>query len=291
MGLTFPMVFASWTNNKRLRLSSTSGGLFSELAKLAISQGYAVAGARYLPGTFMVVHDLIEDTNGIGALRQSKYVKSDMSGIREKMRGKRVLFVGSPCQAASVKADIKIDFVCRGSNYPLAYSKYLEMLRSQYESEISRVWFKNKTYGWHKFSTRVDFENGKTYLKDRSKDLYMQGYIKHNLYIMPACYNCKFRKSHHDTDITLGDFWGVRKKYDNNMGTSLVIINNSKGLDFFRELKEADVFRAEASMQEAIAGNWCILNHPIRNPKGEKFMRMLESYSFDEAFRKIGIDT
>ena len=103
--------------------------------------------------------------------------------------------------------------------------------------------------------------------------------------MLPACYNCKFRKVHHKTDITLGDFWGVRKALDADKGTSLVIINTKKGLELFNELK---VYKAKATMEEALKGNWCITKHPIRNPKSVPFMELLNKYSFDECFRKVG---
>ena len=278
------IVYAAWSLDEWVRYNSTSGGMFTEIAKLAIKAGYSVAGARY-NDRHLVEHDLINQIEDIGLLRQSKYVQSNMKNIRAKMKDKKVLFVGAPCQAASVDADIKIDFVCRGANHPKAYIKYLEMLEAQYKSKIQKVWFKNKTYGWHKFSTRVDFENGRTYLKDRNHDLYMLGYIKYNLFILPACYNCKFREVHHDTDITLGDFWGVRKSLDANKGTSLVIINTKKGLELFNEL---NVYKAKATIEEAMKGNWCITKHPIWNPKSDAFMELLNKHSFDECFKREG---
>src|SRR5690606_17487561 len=104
---------------------------------------------------------------------------------------------------------ITLDFVCRGTNSPKAYKKYLEMLESRYKSKVKRIWFKNKSHGWNRFSTRVDFWNGKTYLKDRYSDLYMRGYIEFNLYMRPSCSVCKYKSFPRVSDITLGDFWGV----------------------------------------------------------------------------------
>ena len=252
--------YAAWSLDENVRLNSTSGGVFTELAKEVIKDGYSVVGARY-NNDRMVVHDLINKIEDISLLRQSKYVQSDMFGIREKMQGKKVMFVGSPCQCASVEADIKVDFVCRGANSPKAYRSYLQMLKSQYGSEIIRVWFKNKTYGWHKFSTRVDFQNGKTYLQDRSHDLYMLGYIKHNLYMLERCYRCKFKGFPRHSDITLGDFWGVRKELDANKGTSLVIINTLKGQELFNSL---NIYRADSTLKEAVRQNPSIIRPPVK---------------------------
>ena len=275
-------VYAAWSLDDNVRMNSTSGGIFTELAKEVIGQGYSVVGARY-DSKNTVVHDLIDKVEDIPLLRQSKYVQSDMSGIREKMKNKKVMFVGSPCQCASVEADIKIDFVCRGANSPKAYRSYLQMLKSQYNSEIIRVWFKNKTYGWHKFSTRVDFENGKTYLKDRSQDLYMLGYIRHNLFILDRCYKCKFKGFPRPADITLGDFWGVRKEFDANKGTSLVIINTEKGQELFDKL---DIYKTDSTLEEAVRQNPSIIKPPPKGQKSDLFMMLLDKYPFDECFRR-----
>lgn len=64
-----------------------------------------------------------------------------------------------------------------GTNSPKVYRKFLETLKEKYNSKVKKVWFKNKTYGWNLFSTKVEFENGKSYLKDRKHDYFMRGYI------------------------------------------------------------------------------------------------------------------
>jgi len=278
-------VYAAWSLDADVRFHSTSGGTFTELAKVAIKQGYSVVGARYNSDN-MVEHDIIDKVEDISLLRQSKYVQSDMKNIRGKMKGKKVMFVGSPCQCASVDADIKIDFVCRGANSPKAYKSYLKMLEAQYNSKITRVWFKNKTYGWHKFSTRVDFENGETYLKDRSRDLYMLGYIKHNLFIQEGCYKCKFKGFPRHSDITLGDFWGVRKSLDVNKGTSLVFINTERGQKLFDSVK---IYKADATLKEAVRQNPSIVQPPVKGEHADQFMELLEKYPFDECFRRCGL--
>jgi len=278
-------VYAAWSLDDEIRFNSTSGGIFTELAKAVINQGYGVVGARYGSNN-MVVHDLIDKVEYIPVLRQSKYVQSVMGDIRGRMKGKKIMFVGSPCQCASVKADIKVDFVCRGANSQKAYKSYLQMLETQYKSRIKRVWFKNKTYGWHKFSTRIDFENGKMYLKDRSNDLYMLGYIKHNLFMLDRCYKCKFKGFPRHSDITLGDFWGVRKALDPNKGTSLVIINTEKGQKLFDNLK---IYKGDSTFKEAVRQNPSIVRPPIKGKHSDRFMKLLDKYPFDECFRMCGL--
>ncbi|HOA80574.1 MAG TPA: Coenzyme F420 hydrogenase/dehydrogenase, beta subunit C-terminal domain [Defluviitaleaceae bacterium] len=197
---TKPKIFAAWSLDKKIRLNSTSGGIFSELAKVVLLNGGLVVGARYNK-QHLVEHDIIERIEDLKKLRQSKYVQSNIGYIfrkieKELLNNRLVAFCGSPCQVAGLLKFLKkpyenlitFDFVCRGTNSPKAYLKYLEMLERKYKSKIKRIWFKNKTYGWNRFSTRVDFKNGKTYIKDRYTDLYIRGYIEENLYMRPCCF-------------------------------------------------------------------------------------------------------
>ena len=300
-----PKVFAAWSLNESIRLNSTSGGIFSELAKEIILDGGLVVGARYNE-QHLVEHDMIESIDDIEKLRQSKYVQSDIGDIFIRIEvklkeEKLVAFCGSPCQVAGLLNYLKrpydtlvtFDFVCRGINSPKAYTKYMEMLEKKYNSEIEKVWFKNKTYGWNRFSTRIDFKNGKTYIKDRYSDLYMRGYIEENLYMRPCCFDCKYKDFPRVADITLADFWGVGAtdpELDADKGTSLIMINSKKGDEVFNKIEDR-VFRKESKMEAALPGNMAIVKSAVRNPKSEEFLIMLDMYPFDVCFKKYAQNT
>jgi len=295
-----PKVFAAWSLNESIRLNSTSGGIFSELAKEIILDGGLVVGARYNE-QHLVEHEMIESIDDIEKLRQSKYVQSDIGDIfirvEVKLKEERlVAFCGSPCQVAGLLNYLKrpydnlvtFDFVCRGTNSPKAYTKYMEMLEKKYNSKIEKVWFKNKTYGWNRFSTRIDFKNGKTYIKDRYSDLYMRGYIEENLYMRPCCFDCKYKDFPRVADITLADFWGVGAtdpELDADKGTSLIMINSKKGNEVFNKIEKC-VFRKESKMEAALPGNMSIVKPAARNTKSEEFLIMLDMYPFDVCFKK-----
>ena len=273
------VVYSAWSLDNEVRKNSTSGGIFTELAKQAIREGYWIAGAKY-NDDFSVEHDLIKKKEDIKILRQSKYVQSDMSKIRKKMEDKKVMFVGSPCQCASVKADLKIDFICRGMPVKKAYQKYLEMLEKQYNSKITRVWFKNKELGWNNFSTRVDFENGHHYLKKYNQDLYMKAYLVENIMMKKSCYACQYKGEERVSDITLGDFWGRRDP----MGISFVMLNTPKGEKLFNKIK---IYKELASLEEAKVKNPCLYKCPKEGLRRDEFLELLDTFSFDEAFKIV----
>lgn len=297
---TNPKVFAAWSLDEGIRFNSTSGGVFSELANEVLLDRGLVIGARYNE-KHLVEHAIIESIEGIEKLRQSKYVQSDIGDIFKKIEeklidNKLIAFCGSPCQVAGLINFLKkpydnlitFDFVCRGTNSPKAYLRYLEMLETKYRSKIKKVWFKNKIYGWNRFSTRIDFENSKVYTKDRYNDLYMRGYIEYNLYMRPCCFDCKYKSFPRVSDITLADFWGVGvndPELDPDKGTSLIIINSDKGHNLFNSVSK-NIFYKESTLEAALPGNIPIVKSAIKNPKSDQFLMMLDDYPFDVCFKK-----
>lgn len=295
-----PKIYAAWSLDEEIRFTSTSGGVFSELAKAVIKDDGLVAGALYNK-EHLVEHYLTDNIEEIEKLKQSKYVQSDIGDIfklikKELDGGKLVSFCGSPCQVSGLLNFVKkpyenlitFDFVCRGTNSPKAYTKYMEMMEIKYKGKIKKVWFKNKTYGWNRFSTRIDFENGKTYIKDRYHDLYMRGYLEENLYMRPCCFDCKYKEFPRIADITLADFWGVGAydpKLDPDKGTSLIMVNSTKGAALFEKIGD-NVYRSKLKLEVALPGNACIAKSAIENPEIKNFLIMLDEYPFDVCFNK-----
>ena len=106
-----PKVYAAWSLNEQIRLNSTSGGVFSELATKIISDGGIVVGAVYNQN-HLVEHYLTENIDEITKLRQSKYIQSDIKDIYRKIQEKlnenrKVAFCGSPCQVIGLKSFLK----------------------------------------------------------------------------------------------------------------------------------------------------------------------------------------
>jgi coenzyme F420-reducing hydrogenase beta subunit len=66
-------VYAAWSLDDDIRFTSTSGGVFSELALCVLRSGGYVAGARYNDALF-VEHTLIDREIDLPLLRQSKYI-------------------------------------------------------------------------------------------------------------------------------------------------------------------------------------------------------------------------
>lgn len=291
-----PQVKAAWSLHEEVRWQSTSGGIFTELAAECIRQGGAVAGARYTE-THAVEHCLIQSADEIALLRQSKYVQSRKGWIYRQVKQRldaeqAVLFVGAPCEVSALLKYLQkpyghlltCDFICLGANSPKVYRKFLATLEKRYGAKVKRVWFKNKTYGWNRFSTKVEFENGTFYLRDRYHDFFMRGYIgERHLYMRPCCAQCQYRSIPRVADITLADFWGVADKnprLDADKGTSLVLLNSARGAEWFERI-QSSIFAADCALEDAVPGNRALFCSVQMDAARADFFRDLERMDFD----------
>lgn len=148
------------------------------------------------------------------------------------------MFSGTPCQVAGLHSYlgkeynnlILIDIACHGVPSPLVFRKYVESLKNREKSRIKNISFRNKETGWKRYSFRVKYEN-KTTSEIAYDNIYMKGFLS-DLYLRPSCYECIFKKPITYADLTLADYWGVdviHPEFDDDRGTSLVLINSSKG--------------------------------------------------------------
>ncbi len=295
-----PEVLAAWNTDDVVRVDSTSGGIFSALATQMFERKGHVAGAVY-DEDHTVIHVVTNDSSKLDELRSSKYLQSYTGDLFERIRqllkaGEQVLICGAPCQIAGLYGAlgkdypglITCDFICFGVNSPKVFLKYMEMLERRYGARATRIKFKNKTYGWHRFSTRIDFANGETYIQDRYHDLFMQGYLRYKGFARPCCYECEFRGMPRQADITLADFWGLEKRHpewDNDRGTSAVLLNSEKGRDFFRSLGDA-VCTHESALHEVTPGNPALRNSPPQGKRRDAFFRDLEQLPFDQVAQR-----
>lgn len=296
-----PTVYATYTKDESIRLDSTSGGIHSMLALKMYEKNAYVGGAVYNPNH--TVSQIVDDNpERLPEIRSSKYLQSNAEGVYKEIRsllreGKNVFFCGCPCQIHALynflgkEYDnlVTCDFICRGVNSPKVFLKYMEMLERQYGSKATEIKFKNKKWGWHNFSMRVNFENGKEYCKDRYHDLFFIGYLQANLLTRPSCYECPFKGFPQMADITLGDFWGIEKldkTMDQDKGTSLVMVNTNKGKVLFNAIK-SDIVWKEFSMQQALGDNQAAVHSLKIKENREEFYEALSNKSFDIVAREF----
>ena len=294
-----PLTYAAWSKDQDIRYNSTSGGVFSEIAKEVFRRGGCVVGAQYRDDN-SVEHTIVYDEAGLERIRQSKYTQSDIGlvfrDIKTKLDcNKLVAFCGAPCQVAALKSYLRkqyenlitIDFICRGMNSPKAYRAWLDEIEAANGSKVKKVWFKYKDGGWKTSPTRtrIDFENGNYLVLEKDNNMFMSGYLGSNLYIRPSCGMCAFKSVPRYSDITLADFWGLRADIDDDKGASLVLINNRRGESLFNSILTHLTYY-QRSFEEIFAGNGCFNDSVEINPRSREFLVELDSTKFSKAWKK-----
>lgn len=256
---TEPQAYATYVKDENQRMQSTSGGIFYAIAKWIVEQGGIVYGAAF-DECFKLRHIGVDTVEGLQQLRGSKYLQSDLqqtfSEIRQYLKdGRWVYFVGVGCQVAGLKSFLRkeydtlvtSDLVCHGTPSQQMFDWHLDYLRQKEKGEIISYSFRD-CRGWGGCETYeyISQTRGKgicrLYSYELSPYLYSFMYAFNYRY---SCYNCKFAKVPRQGDITLADYWGVRKffpRMDTSKGVSLVLVNSEKGREVWEHVKDTLIY-------------------------------------------------
>ena len=238
----------AFSAEKELINKSSSGGLFTVLAEKTLKENGIVFGAAF-DEKFCVKHEGVSDLADLDKLRLSKYVQSEVGDSISKAAnhlksGKKVLYTGTMCQIAGLKSYLRekkiddgnlitVDLICHGAPSPGIFHDYLDQEFGI--DNIDKLYMRRRT-GW---STCLDvyMKNGESSERRSIKSVFMLAFLK-DVILRKSCYNCKYATLPRVADITLGDFWGVKKfKLGENFENkcSVAVVNNEKGKSFLEE--------------------------------------------------------
>ncbi|MBP5505159.1 MAG: Coenzyme F420 hydrogenase/dehydrogenase, beta subunit C-terminal domain [Bacteroidales bacterium] len=296
-------VYACWSKDDSLRAKSSSGGVFSLLAEKILVEGGAVCAVGYSDDCKECLHKIIRTTDGLDDLRRAKFVQSkkydvfiDTKAVLES--GVKVLFCGTPCEVGGLRQFLgkeyenlfTCDLICGCVSSPMVYRTYIDYLNKKFGAHTVSVNFKDKRKGWRGKAIAVEFDNGKEYYNSIFDDDYCVSF--HSRFnIRPSCFNCKYRSLQRVADITLGDFWAIEKymaEYDDNRGTSFVLVNTIKG-DILLKGLDMYLHPMEIDFEEyAKKYNWCMCCNPSGMPEDERrnFYNDVKSMPFDKMAEK-----
>ena len=245
--------YAGWILDEKIRLESSSGGIFTAIAKEVINNNGYVCGASF--NNNEIEHIIISKEEELYKLRGSKYVQSNLqknnifSEIKRLLEeGFLVLFSGTPCQIAGLnnflqkkyEKLITIDVVCHGVPSPKIFREYIEQLEADFDRKITKISFRDKTEGWR--NPQFVLKNGEEILKKCAiyEDTFGRSFLT-NMILRKACFNCKYSIIKSQADITLGDFWGAwlyKEELNDSKGVSLIITHTDKGEKVLQNLKD-----------------------------------------------------
>ena len=218
------------------RMASSSGGVFSVLARDVIARGGVVFGARF-DDDWNVVHDCADTLEGLAQFRGSKYVQSLIGDSYSKAQsllkqGKPILFTGTPCQIHGLKRFlgkdyenlIAVEVACHGVPSPKVWRSYLR--RASRGCRPAHVSFRDKSTGWKGYSVLIGDRR-----RHHDDDNYMIAYLN-NYNMCPSCVDCPSKEWRSGADIMLADLWGADKilqQHDDDKGISALIVRTERG--------------------------------------------------------------
>jgi coenzyme F420-reducing hydrogenase beta subunit len=265
---TEPKTFAAWSLDDSLRLASSSGGLFSELARTVIEQEGTVAGCIW-GSDWTPQHVLARTWSDVEKMRGSKYVPSRVGTVYAQVvqhlrsHSGPVLFVGTPCQVAAMelaltqeqrKRVLLVDLICHGVPSLRVFHRYL---RELFDGEkVSSYLFREKSFGWIDYSVCAESAGHHYHHVLQMRDPFFAGFCEHSLYVMTSCHACEFARLPRAGDITIGDFWGCPEPWNDKRGVSVALANTAVGLRALEELKRSSRIALEpADIATAVKGN------------------------------------
>ncbi|MBR2943228.1 MAG: Coenzyme F420 hydrogenase/dehydrogenase, beta subunit C-terminal domain [Clostridia bacterium] len=282
--------------DETIRRQSSSGGVFTALARGMFASGGVVFGAAF-DETLRVEHIGAFDETELAAMRGSKYVQSDAAeaignATALLARGIPVLFSGTPCQVDGLLAKVKakdrerlltVDFVCHGVPSPGVFASYIAQIEKKHGQKVCAYTFRDKRLGWKDFSAVATLEDGTQISGTQRDEPYLYGFLQ-NLYLRPSCGQCvNLRGKRHKSDITIADFWGSQEicpERDDDTGLSLVMVNTQKGREALRAAeKQLIVFAADT--EKMMRHNPSIEVPAVMHKKREAFFKFYKKNGFD----------
>lgn len=294
-----PAAVAARNLDEAVRKESSSGGVFTLLARQVIARGGVVFGAAWTEDFRAVRHIAVRTEEALTKLRSSKYLQSTIGDCYAQAkaclsRGEQVLFSGTPCQIEGLRSFLRkdydnllcVDLVCHGVPAPAVWRRYLAECEEKNGAKVKDVTFRDKSTGWKSYCITLNFENGKKQSLPVSGEPYMRAFLA-NACLRPSCHDCRFKKRCRESDLTLADFWGVEDvcpQMDDDRGTSLVLVHSSAGeaaLAAVREQLKLEAVELDAALHQNPSA---VVSSKVHENRAA-FLESLDSMAFPAAVK------
>lgn len=268
LGLVKPIKwYQGWAENKEVRIGGSSGAAASALMLAFVESGGYISSCTFKNGQF--IFDVTNNKDDLSKFKGSKYVKSNPYGVYKKVKellkqGKKVLFIGLPCQVAAVKLFVDdklldnlytVDLICHGTPSP----QLLQIFLKQYGYELKDlkdIKFRVKS----KFQVR---EGYKGIITTGVTDSYLISFLN-GLCYTENCYTCNYAQFNRVSDITLGDSWGSDLPVEEQKkGISLMLCQTQKGIEL---IEHCGMKLLDVDIKNAVQYNKQ-LNAPMPKPQ------------------------
>ena len=297
-------VYAGYNVNQDVRLSSSSGAVFSFLAENVLSQRGTVYGVKMSDDCYSAEFTRVTGMAGLVWLRGSKYLQAKVGNTYKQVKddllaGKQVLFSGTGCQVNGLKNFLGkdydnllcVDVICHGVPSPALWKKYAEYQAKKNSGRLKGINFRCKDDSWTDFGMKevlAGISQGETKLLyiSKDKDPYMQMFLR-DYCIRPSCYDCVAKKVKM-TDLTIADFWGINDvapEMNDGNGTSLILIRTGKGMKAFETVSNKLKLK-EVAYEDGVRNNPAEYKSCSRPPQRDTFFEDMNDMEFEELEKK-----
>lgn len=288
--------YAAWSLDSDTRINSASGGIASECYKFILHEGYIAYGVKMDSGKGAIFTEMSVPED-ILQVRNSKYVYSSDSlpfnDIGKRIQeGRKVFFIGLPCQVDAVKRYLAMrrlseeslltcDLICHGVS-PWEYlNKHIECVTKG--KPIENIWFRDPYKGTQNYYFSLYDRHSCIYSRNAQQDdVYQLGYHRGLIY-RENCYHCRYANCKRTGDLTLGDFSGLGKKEafeGSKENVSCVLVNTEKGAEIISALvSSGSIYLEERPLEEATE-----YEHQLKEPSRKHIQRNL----FEEEYKATG---
>lgn len=235
--------FGAWHRDAEVHRASSSGGVFTALASWVLAQGGCVFGVAWRDKV-TAVFTKAESMEEVALMRGSKYVPAVLGmsfrEVRAELRkGRRVLFVGVPCQVHALRSYLgkrydlllTVDVVCHGVPSRLLWQKFVAEAEERSGKVVRRVSFRDKDEGWLRYNLTTHFTDGSREAQFYWDTDFMRLFLS-DVALNRCCYDCRYAGLPRQGDVTVGDFWGVQNLHSDwplRDGVAAVLVNSPAG--------------------------------------------------------------
>ena len=293
-------VYACYNKDKDVRLSSSSGAVFSSLAEYVLNKSGIGYGVAMSEDCYSAEFIGVTDSEGLTKLRGSKYLQAKVGNTfksvkKELQAGKLVLFTGTGCQVNGLKTFlgkdydnlICMDVICHGAPSPALWREYARDQEKKMGGKLKEINFRCKDDSWVDFGMKevlstIPEDSVKKFYISKDKDPYMQMFLR-DYCLRPSCYECMVKKEKM-SDLTVADFWGIKDvapEMNNGLGTSLVLIRTKKGQEIFNYIS-CEMKLKEVTYEAGVKGNPAEYKSCVRPSQRDTFFDDMHTMSFEE---------
>lgn len=266
--------FAGYSIDKKIIHLSASGGIATALSIYVIQNGGVVFGVQFDKAYTSTEYVKVETIDNLWNLCSSKYIQPLKSGIfvlvkKELLKGKKVLFIGCPCDIAGLKRYLcreydnllTCELFCAGITTNKLLVDYCKMREKKVGSKLIYLNVRNKERGWFVPHIKEEYENNKVFYKN-----YYGTYLGYAslTFRRPSCYHCQYKQTRTYCDIKVGDFWGIKDSdpFWNPNGVSIILAKTEKGKSALEKLDDFKLYKVDYTL--STINNHGFMSRPSR---------------------------